>query len=730
MSMPATPRGARVLPRRDGDPMKGISDAAPAAAARFAPPRDGVVRGVCPHDCPDCCSVLYHVRDGRLCKIEGNPDHPSTRGFICRKFASAPARVHAAARLQYPLRRRGPKGEGQFERISWSTAIDEISGRWRAIVADSGPQAILPFFGSGTEGLVNGRIAGRRFFNRLGTLQLERTICTKAGRTGFDYTMGASVGADPRAIVDAELVILWGCAIAHTNIHQQALVREARARGAKLIVINPVQVKGTGGADLFLQPRPGTDAAIALALMHVMFRDGLHDPAFMARHTLGFDALRERAADYAPAIVADIAGVAAADLEALAACYAGTQRSFIYIGPGCQRHSNGGMTVRTLACLPALTGAWAHRGGGAYFPTSTIFPVHPDALEGDSLRPTPPAGYNMIELGALLTEPAAGVRSLYVFNGNPAATLYHQARLRCGLAREDLFTVVHEQYLTDTAKYADIVLPATSHVENLDLQFSYYHFDVMLNRPAIAPPGESRSNLDTFRSLAVAMGFDEPCFRQSAWEVIEEILALEHPALQGIDVARLLAEGWCAATVETACDKVRQGRFPTRSGRIELYSQRMADDGFDPLPAYVPLRESRECTPALVQRYPLYLLTASTASFHKSSHAHARGWARWEARPTLVIHPHDAEARGIADGDEVRVFNDRGDFVLWAAVDHAVRRGVVAAPGLWWDACYPARRNANHTTPDATSDMGGGSSFNTNLVEVARRQAASGAAHE
>ncbi len=698
--------------------MNGIP--AQIAADRFVPPREGVVRGVCPHDCPDCCSVLYHVREGRLTRIEGNPEHPVTRGFICRKFALSPAHIHAPGRLQYPLRRCGPKGEGRFERVSWTAAIDEIRARWQALLTDSGPRSILPFFGSGTEGLVNGRIAGRRFFNRLGALQLERTICTKAGRTGLEYTLGASLGTDPLAMVDSELIVLWGCNIACTNIHQQTLVHEAQARGARVVVINPLQVKGSARADLIVRPRPGTDAALALALMHAIVRDRREDPSFIAHHTLGYEQLCERVAAYSPAVVADIAEVPVETIETLAAWYAATARSFLYIGPGCQRHSNGGMTVRTLTCLPALTGAWAQRGGGAYFPTSTLFPVETDALEGAALRPNPPAGYNMIELGAMLNAPDAGVRSLYVFNGNPATTLYDQQRLRRGLAREDLFTVVHEQYLTDTARYADLVLPATSHAENLDLLFSYYHFGVMLNRPAIRPVGEARSNLETFRLLAAAMGFDEPCFGQDAWAVIEEILALEHPVLAGVSAQRLLEAGWCPTVVEPAHEKVRKGRFPTPSGRIEFYSSRMADDGHDPLPAYVPLREGRERTPARQQRYPLYLITPASCAFHKSSHAHTQGRGPREVPPALLVHPDDARARDITDGDAVRVFNDRGDCVLWAAVDDGVRPGVVVATGLWWDERYPARRNANHTTPDWPADMGGGSSFNTNLVEIAR----------
>jgi len=693
----------------------------PKATADYPLPLDdGVIHGVCPHDCPDTCSVLIRVRDGRVTAVDGNPEHPVTRGVICRKFSLAPEAVYHPDRILQPMRRQGPKGSGTFEPIDWEEAVATIAMRWGDIAATDGPESILPFFGSGTEGVINGRIAGRRFFNRLGSLQLDRTICTKAGRTGFHYTMGTSMGADPRATADCRLIINWGNNIACTSIHQQILTREARAAGARLVIINPVRVRGSDDADLVLQPRPGTDAALAMGLMHLLVAGRQYDEAFVERHTTGFEALRERLADYDPDRVEAITGVAAADLRRLADWYAQLRPALIHIGPGCQRHSNGGMTIRTIACLPALTGDWRWPGGGAYYPTSTVFPVDLSPLEGKQMRPTPARGYNMIDLATLLAaeKPKPCIRSLYVFNGNPATTLYNQNRLRPALAREDLFTVVHDRFLTDTARYADIVLPATSPFEQTDLFFSYYHFGVLLNRPAIAPLGAARSNLDTFNALATALGFDDPCFGRDPWTEIADVLALDEPALDGVTLDRLLQENWCQADLEGAHARVRNGGFPTPSGRIEFYSAQMAADGFDPLPGYEPLRESPEADPAHCGRYPLYLLTPSACSFHKTTRTRTHGWTRWDRRPTLVLHPDDAAARGIGDGEPVRVRNDRGDCRLWAAVDPAIRPGVVVAPGLWRDADCPGVTGANATTPDFTEPMAGGSCFNTNLVEV------------
>jgi anaerobic selenocysteine-containing dehydrogenase len=679
---------------------------------------NGTVISACPHDCPDACSIITTIENGRLAKISGNPNHPVTQGYICRKFAAAPARIYAKDRLIQPLRRTGKKGSGEFRRISWPEAIEVIAERWKNDIQEHGPFSIVPFYGSGTEGLINGRIAGKRFFNRLGTVQLNRTICTKSGREGYRYTMGASMGADPTAIVDNKLIIAWGCNTPTTSIHHQGYLHQARRNGAVYAVINPARIRGAENADHFLQPRPGSDAALALGMMHVIIKENLHDADFIRDYTLGFEELRGRAEQYPPERVAALTDIPTDVIEEFARLYARLRPSFIYVGPGCQRHSNGGMTLRTLACLPALVGAWRWRGSGLYFPTSTIFPVETSSLEGSDLRPNPPRRYNMIGLADLLANEDPPVRSLYVFNGNPATVLYDQNKLRTLLAREELFTVVHEQYLTDTARYADIVLPATTQFEQDDILFSYYHLSVLLNRQAIAPVGECKSNLETFSLLAEAMGFTDPCFRQDSDEIINDILSLDHPALTGITLPELEKSGWARANLGAAHDFVKQGRFPTPSGRIEFFSGTMQQAGHDPLPDYIPPQESREATPDLFARYPLYFLTSSARASLNSNYAQHNGIPAGKEKPLLFIHAEDAKARNITNGDLVCVFNDRGHCHITAEVGDAVRPGVVACPGLWWDHQYPEGGNPNHTTPDFTGSIGGGSAFNSNLVNV------------
>jgi anaerobic selenocysteine-containing dehydrogenase len=684
-------------------------------------PKDGIVLSVCPHDCPDTCSILSHVKEGRLVRVEGNPGHPVTRGFLCPKVRNYPERVYSPNRVLYPMRRVGQKGSGQFQRISWEEAVETIASRWSSIIARVGPRAILPYYGSGTLGMVHGKLAGKRFFNRLGTLQLDRTICTKAGRIGYLYTMGTSEGADPRGIPHSKLVIAWGTNTFSTNVHQLPFLREARNKGALYVVVNPFKVKGAEVADLFLQPRPGSDAALALGMMHVIIKEGLVDRDFVSRYTFGLEELQRRVEDYSPEEVERLTDVEAKQIREWARLYADKKPSFIYVGSGCQHHTNGGMTLRTLACLPALVGAWGRPGGGIFFPTSTIFPVDWDSLEGENLRPNPPASFNMNRLGDVLTNGSPKISSLYVFNANPLAVLFNQNRLLAGLLRKDLFTVVHELFFTDTTNYADIVLPATTQFEQVDLHASYYHLSLQLNQQAIEPMGECKSNLESFNLLARAMGFEEPCFKQDSWDVIEEMLNVKHPALEGITMKRLLKEGHAPLNLETPYVPFRDGRFPTPSGKIEFYSKKMEAEGLDPLPTHIPLKESRETTPELYARYPLYFLTPSGHSFLNSNFAddpwrHGRGTL--QRAPTIVIHPEEAATRGIKDGDLVRVFNDRGSCLLWASVEDKVRPGVVASLGQWWSRHYPEGRNANHTTPDFLADMGGGSAFNTNLVQV------------
>lgn len=669
---------------------------------------------VCPHDCADRCRLRACVAEGRLIALAGDPDHPVTQGFICRKIAELPARLNGPERLRRPLLRGGPKGSGEFRPIGWAEAIATIAQRWQAILATDGPYAILPFFGSGTEGLVQGHIAPKRFFNRLGSLQMIRTICTRAGRTGYRQTMGGSISPDPTAIGGCSLVVLWGVNPAATNIHQLPTLKEARARGAKLVVVNPVRIRGAEGADLVLQPKPGSDAALALGVMHALVRDGRHDADFVARATMGFEELARRLADYPPQRVAGLTGLTVAEIEAFARLYGEHRHSFISVGPGCQRHSNGGLTLRSIACLPGLTGALRFAGGGVYFPTSTIFPHDWHELEGEELRPTPAAGYNMIHLAHMLNGTGFPIRSLFVAQGNPASVLYNQSALRAGLGREDLFTVVHDLFLTDTARLADIVLPATSAFEQADLFFSYFVPALYRSQRIVAPPGEARSNRQLFGDLAQALGFGEACFAQDDDALIRELLAADHPAIRGLDRARLDAQGWAPVAAETTDRRFGPDRALPEDLRLRFADATLA------APEYLPPKESEEGSPDRFARYPLALVTPSGHSFLNSNYAGEAGLTAEEIRPTLYLHPDDAARRGVANGDRVTVFNDRGRFEVWAVVEARVKPGVAVAPGQWWSRHYPCGGNANMTTPDFVADLGGGSAFNSNLVEVRR----------
>ncbi len=682
------------------------------------PSAKSVVLGACPYDCPDNCSIISHVEGGRLVKVEGNPSHQVTRGFLCPKVRRYPERVYSYDRVRYPMKRVGAKGSGRFQRISWQEAIETISTRWKMIIDKEGPKAILPYYGSGTLGMVQGKLAGKRFFNRLGSLQLDRTICTKAGRVGYLYTMGTSEGADPRGIPYSRFVIAWGTNTFSTNVHQLPFLREARNKGAIYVVVNPFRVKGAEVADLFLQPRPGSDVALALGMMHVIIKEGLFDKDFVSGYTFGFNEFKKRVGAYPPERVEKLTDVDAQNIKEFARLYASRKPSFIYAGSGCQHHTNGGMTLRTLSCLPALVGTWGIPGGGIFFPTSTIFPVSWDHLEGDNLRPNPPASFNMNLLGEILTNINPKISSLYVFNANPLAVLFNQNKLLTGLSREDLFTVVHELFLTDTTYYADIVLPATTQFEQVDLHASYYHLSLLLNQQAIEPVGECKSNLETFQLLARAMGFEESCFNQDAWDIIREILSLKQPCLEGITLERLLEEGYASLNLDIPYVPFKDGKFHTPTGKIEFYSKKMESEGLDPLPSYTPLKESKEITPGLYEKYPLYFLTPSAHSLLNSNFANDFNRNVSESRSTIVISHRDAASRGIKDGDIVRVFNNRGDCLLWASVQDRVKPGVVVSLGQWWSRLCPGGRNTNHTTPDYLADMGGGSAFNTNLVEV------------
>lgn len=690
-----------------------------------------VVRAVCPHDCPDACGMLATVRGGRLISVAGDPTHPFTRGHLCRKVAHYEERVYSPDRVLYPQRRIGPKGAGEFERITWNQALDEIAARWRAIIESDGPEAILPYSYAGTMGVVNMHACEGRLWYRMGASQLQRTICSTAGEAGQTYTMGWSGGMDPEAFARSRTIIAWGTNLSSTNVHQMPFIREAQKKGATFIVVDVFRTRAAQCADWYVPVRPGTDAALALGMMCVIFAEGLHDERYLVDHTIGWRELRERSAEYPPSRVAKITGVPEADVVRLARTYALERPAAIRLGYGATRNSNGGMIARTITCLPAVVGAWKELGGGLLLSASPFFQWNRHRVKRPDLLPSPPPrAINMNRLGEALTSlKDPPIKSLMVWNSNPAVVAPRSRLVRQGLLREDLFTVVHEQMLTDTARYADILLPATTQMEHLDLHFSYGHAYVQLNQPAIAPMGEARPNIEVQHDLARRMGYTEPCFQESAEEIIRGALDTDSPRMEGITFERLQQEGHIKVGPEPAAGLLAeegllrpfvQGLgFKTPSGKIELYSEAVRRDGYDPLPAYTPPAESPEGSPDLWHRYPLQLISPAAHNFLNSTFANLEWHTRWEKQPRIWIHPKDAAERGIRDGQEVRVWNDQGEVRLAAEISELAAPGVVWTPTLWWHSRLPKGEGVNVLTSDRLTDMGGGSTFHTNLVEIA-----------
>jgi anaerobic selenocysteine-containing dehydrogenase len=688
------------------------------------------VRAVCPHDCPDTCGMVVTVRDGRAVELRGDHDHPFTRGFLCGKVAHYLDRVYHPERLQYPMKRVGPKGEGRFTRISWDEAIDTIARRFRE-VADSadGPQAILPYSYAGTMGKLQGSSLDRRFFHRLGASLLDRTICATAGAAGCDMTLGTRAALDPEAVVHARYIINWGSNTSVTNSHLWVLMHRARKNGARIVTIDPFRCKTAEKSDWWLPLRPGTDAALALGIMHVLWRDGLQDDDYLNRYCLGADPLRERALkEYPPDKVAGITGIEVADIERLAHEYGTTRPALIRLNYGMQRHGGGGMAVRTITCLPAVTGDWRYPGGGALLSTSWLYPFAvTNRLERPDLISPGTRTINMVQLAEALHNELAPppVRALYVYNANPAAVCPDQARVLQGLRREDLFTVVHEQFPTDTVDYADIVLPATTQLEHFDIHGSYGHLYVQVNEPAIAPLAEAKCNTEVFRLLARRMGFEPELFDVTDEELAEQALdpgpapGVFPPAgaFEGMTLDRLRREGAVRLNLPQDFAPFAEGGFNTPSGKCELYSARMARLGLDPLPVYTPPHEDPLTCPELAARFPLQLLTPPEPSFLNSTFVNIDVLRHQAGEPTARIHPFDAAARGIKDGMMVRVFNDRGSFPARAVLSDSVKEGVVVSQGIWWNK-YGGGVNCNATTSTRLTDLGAGATFFDNLVEV------------
>ena len=682
-----------------------------------------VIRGVCPHDCPDTCAMLVTVERGRAVRVAGDPEHPFTQGFLCTKVNRYVERTYHADRVLHPLRRVGAKGEGRFERISWDDALDEIAERLGEIGRSAdGPQAVLPYSYAGTMGLVQGSSMDRRFFHVLGASKLDRTICSMAGTVGMRMTVGANIGADAEGLPESDLVVLWGTNTLTSNPHLWPFVLEARRRGARVVAIDPLRTRTAQQCDEWFPIHPGTDAALALGMMHVLFAEGLEDRDFLARHTIGEDALRARAAEYAPERAAAITGIPAARIIALARAYGRARAAFVRINYGLQRHAGGGMAVRTIACLPAITGHWRRPGGGVQLSTSANFQFDRAALERPDLSP-PVRTINMIRLGEALTRADAGVggppvRALIVYNSNPGAVAPERREVLRGLARPDLFTVVLEHFQTDTADWADIVLPATTQLEHWDIHLAYGHHYVALNRPSIEPLGEAAPNSEIFRRLAARMGLRHPSLADDDLTLVRQALEGAGSKLAGVTLEALLERGWMRLAVPRPYLPFADGAFPTPSGKCELYSSRLAEMGLDPVPTYTPPYESPERAPELAARFPLTLISSPAHQFLNSTFVNVAALRRAAREPELVIHPEDASPRGLVPGMRVVVHNDRGEFLAVARVDDSVRTGTVWAPSIWWGKFARDGRNANETTSQRETDLGHGPVFYDNRVEV------------
>ncbi len=686
-----------------------------------ATPVRSVAKVVCPHDCPDTCVMTVGVEDGRAVTLGGDPEHRFTQGFLCAKVNRYLERVYSPDRILHPMKRVGRKGEGRFERISWDEALETIAARFRAIADRHGAQAILPYSYAGNMGLLAYGSMDRRFFQLLGASLLDRTICSTAGGAGLKVTLGKSIGFDPEAVVHSRFIVAWGANIVSSNVHLWPFIEEARRRGARLVAVDPYRSRTAEKADEHLALLPGTDGALGLAMMHVIFRDGLEDRDYLERYTVGASELRERVAAWTPQRAAAITGLAAEAIERFARAYATTQPSALRLNYGLNRHAGAGMAVRTLACLPALTGAWRHPGGGLLMSASGAFPTNAAALERPDLVKPGTRTLNMSEIGRVLNDEtlAPPVKAVFVYNANPLAVAPDQESVRRGFGREDLFTVVHELFETDTVDFADVVLPATTTLEMYDIHKAYGHLYLSLNRPAIAPLGESKPNSDVFRLLAERMGIDHPALRETDEEMARQAMFWDHPHLAGRTFEDLEREGTIRLSVPDPYAPFAQGGFPTPSGKCELYAAARAAQGLDPLPDYTPPRENVLSAPDLARRYPLAFISPPAHHFLNSTFSAQPVFVRRESEPVVVLNPKDAAARGIAHGMQVRTFNDRGSFLARANVSDAARPGVAVGLSIWWAKMCPGGRNANAVTGQGLTDMGGGATFYDALVDVA-----------
>lgn len=670
------------------------------------------VRGACPHDCPDTCALLTQVQDGRAIRVHGNPAHPPTDGALCTKVSRYTERTYHPERLLQPMKRIGPKGAGRFEPVSWDEALDDIAARLKAIAARD-PEAILPYSYAGTMGQVQGEGMAARFFHRLGASLLDRTICAAAGGEALTQTLGGKVGMKVQFFAESKLILIWGSNSIASNLHFWRLVQQAKREGARLVCIDPRRTETADKCHEHIALLPGTDGALALALMHELIRHDWLDHGYLAAHTLGWEALRERALLWPPERAAQVCGIPVQQIVDLARDYGTTRPAAIRLNYGMQRVRGGGNAARLIASLPALTGAWRHRAGGLLLSSSGHFPVDRAALHRPDLLGTRrPRTINMVTIGDdLLREASSGfgpkIEALVVYNSNPVAVAPESAKVAQGFAREDLFTVVLEHFQTDTADYADYLLPATTQLEHWDIHLSYGHTDVLLNRPAIAPVGQARTNTDIFRALAARMGFGESCLGDDDETLCRTAFG------DTVPFQTLLDQGF--ATLPLPDAPFAEGGFPTPSGRCEFFSARLAAQGLDGIPDHLTNYE----VPGSSAAYPLAMISPPARNFLNSSFVNVKSLRDIEGEPLLEIHEADAAARGIRSGDVVRVFNDRGSYHCKARVSSRARAGVVNGLGIWWRKLGLNGTNVNQLTSQQLTDLGRAPVFYDCLVQVA-----------
>ena len=697
--------------------------------------------GACPHDCPDTCAMVFEVEAGKLVGVRGRADHPMTRGGLCTKLRDYEQRHYHPDRLLYPLRRSGPKGSGQFTRISWDQALNEIALRWKRLIAEHGPQAIAPYSYLGHQGLVHGLNGGDAFFNRMGATVTERTFCGEGSATAWLMTYGPSGGMDPESFKHSKLIVIWACNSVSTNLHHWHIVKDAQKAGAKVIVIDAWRSRTAKEADWHLAPRPGTDGALAMALINVIIEEDLIDHDYVSRYTEGFDELAARAVGRTPEWAEGVTGIPAADIRRLAREYAGTQPAAIRIGVALERHQGGGQTIRAVCCLPALTGAWRHVGGGILAMPVWEHPYRFDEMCRPDWIPPGTRVINNLQIGRHLTgripmDPP--ILSMMCWNSNPLTQAPESDLIEEGLRREDLFLVVADHFMVDTARYADIVLPAAMGAEMEDIILSWGHNYLTYNAACVAPPGEARSNGEIFRRLARAMDYDEPRLHWSDSECLEHFIDWNAPACAGITLERLRREGYAHLAIGGADDRAphREGHFPTPSGKCEfksslaaggnfvagpfrqMYAEQQGGEPLDALPDYVPCRESATSNPALAARYPLNIVSPKSHGFLNSCYANIANKQKAQGEQFVLINALDAAARGVAGGDRVRVFNDRGAFEAVAEITDDVQAGVVVTTLGYWRQLN--RGTVNVVSSAEFANMGHAPSFSDNLVEIAR----------